>query len=327
MENMARLPVTIVTGFLGSGKTTLVNHILANRQGLRTAVLVNEIGDIAIDGELIVGAGGDMLELANGCICCSLNDDLVDATLRVLRRAPRLDHLIVETTGVADPLPVALTFLRSELRSALRLDAIVALADAENFPSDGFTVRAALGQLAHADVILLNKCDLADADRVSSVESRIRALRPAARLLRTTHSAIPLPLISGIVRDRAEDCAASPSRQAHDHLTADGYAAMSFENEQPFDADRFQAFLEALPDTVFRGKGILWLDGDDRRWIFHLVGTRFTLDETRWQGTRKNRLVLIGRSLDVAMLRTELARCIAPEAGQIAPSSFLGELQ
>jgi G3E family GTPase len=323
----ARLPVTIVTGFLGSGKTTLVNYLLANRQGLRTAVIVNEIGDIAIDGELIGGeqtdaARVDMLELANGCICCSLNNDLVDAAFRVLRHAPRLDHLIVETTGLADPLPVALTFLRPELRDRLRLDAIVALADAENFAvADGNVAsRTARAQLRHADAILLNKCDLADADRVARVEREIRTLRPAARLLRTTRSAIALPLISGIGVDLAECHPAEPADAAlQDHLIADGYEAMSFAAEQPLDADRFQSFLEGLPGTVFRGKGILWLDGDDRRWLFHLVGARFTLDESRWHGARRNRLVLIGQNLDAAMLRTGLTRCLAARPGRSEP--------
>ena len=127
----ARLPVTLVTGFLGSGKTTLINHILSNRQGVRAAVLVNEFGDIGIDNDLIIASADDMIELNNGCICCTTNNDLIDSIVRVLARADQLDHIIVETTGVADPLPVALTFLRSEFRGALRLDAIVTVADAE----------------------------------------------------------------------------------------------------------------------------------------------------------------------------------------------------
>src|SRR5262245_60629768 len=138
METPSRLPVTIVTGFLGSGKTTLVNRILANRAGLRVAVLVNEIGDIAIDNELIVATGDDIVTLANGCICCSINNDLVDAVLRVLARDEAIDYIVVETTGIADPLPIALTLMRYEFRDRVRVDAIITVVDATEFSLDRF---------------------------------------------------------------------------------------------------------------------------------------------------------------------------------------------
>ena len=154
-----KLPVTLVTGFLGSGKTTLVNHILSNRAGVRAAVLVNELGDIGIDNDLIVAAEGGMIELSNGCICCATNNDLLDSIVRVLSRSEPVDHILVETTGVADPLPVAQTFQRPEFRDALRLDAIVAVADAEQFSLDLFDSHAVRSQLRHADAILINKCD------------------------------------------------------------------------------------------------------------------------------------------------------------------------
>ncbi|MEY3222396.1 MAG: hypothetical protein RLZZ203_1252, partial [Cyanobacteriota bacterium] len=124
------LPVTIITGFLGSGKTTLLNHILTNQQGVKTAVLVNEFGEIGIDNELVVSTQDNMVELSNGCICCTINNDLVDAVYKVLEREEKLDYLVVETTGLADPLPVAMTFLGSELRDLTRLDSIITVVDA-----------------------------------------------------------------------------------------------------------------------------------------------------------------------------------------------------
>src|SRR5215468_2376343 len=191
-SHTSRLPVTVITGFLGSGKTTLVKHILTNQQGLRTAVIVNELGDIGIDGELIISRDDDMVELANGCICCSLNDDFLDTVFRILERGRRVDYLVVETTGVADPLPVALTFLRSELRDLVRLDSNVTVADAASFCLDLFDSKAARNQLCHGDVILLNKCDLVDDARLLGLETEIRTLAPGARILRTTQCEVAL---------------------------------------------------------------------------------------------------------------------------------------
>jgi G3E family GTPase len=302
-----RLPVTLVTGFLGSGKTTLVNHILSNRAGVRAAVLVNELGEIGIDNDLIVAAEGGMIELSNGCICCSTNNDLLDNIVRVLGRPEPVDHILVETTGVADPLPVAQTFLRSEFRDALRLDAIVAVADAEQFSLDLFDGRAVRNQLRHADAILVNKCDRVGAERLGAVEDKIRAVNPEARLLRTTRSAAPLPLILDVDRHRL---APDGRGHHHAHLDEDGFVSLSFESDRPFSVTLFQEFLDNRPPGLFRGKGFLWLAETGKRYVFHLVGGRFTLDEDASAGGA-NRLVLIGRQLDVEDLRLRLAHCLA----------------
>lgn len=192
------VPVTIITGFLGSGKTTLLNHILQNQQGLKTAVLVNEFGEIGIDNELIVTTGEDMVELNNGCICCTINEDLVKAVHKVLARAEQIDYLVVETTGLADPLPVALTFLGTELRDMTRLDSIVTLVDAENFSIDLFNSEAAQSQITYGDIIILNKVDLVDEADVDLLEVRIRDLKEGARIIRSTKSQVPIPMILSV---------------------------------------------------------------------------------------------------------------------------------
>ncbi len=192
------LPVTIITGFLGSGKTTLLNHILTNQQGVKTAVLVNEFGEVGIDNELIVTTGEDMVELSNGCICCTINNDLVNAVYKVLEREDKVDYLVVETTGVADPLPVALTFLGTELRDMTRLDSIVTVVDAANFSLDLFNSQAAYSQITYGDIILLNKVDLVDEADVDSLEIRIRDMKQGARIIRTNKSQVPLPLILSV---------------------------------------------------------------------------------------------------------------------------------
>lgn len=330
----ARLPVAVITGFLGSGKTTLVKHILANQQSLRTGVIVNELSELGIDGELIVSADGGMVELENGCICCSINNDFLDAIFRVLNRGRRLDYLVVETSGVSDPLPVVLTFLRSELRDRVRVDSIITVADVADFCLDRFESKAARNQLCHGDVVLLNKCDLAGADALRTVETAIRGINPQARMVRTTQCRVALPLILSVglfqsdrvfpvsVPESAEALEADDkTHQLHPgrahaadcvHLAADGFEALSFQSERPFAVQKFQGFLEQLPPDVYRGKGLIWIAESDKRYVFHLVAKRFCLDEDAPGGEKTNKLVLIGRNLDRAQLRSRLEACLAP---------------
>jgi len=328
----ARLPVTVITGFLGSGKTTLVKHILTNQQGLRTAVIVNELSEIGIDSELIVSAADNMVELENGCICCSINNDFLDAIFRILNRDRRVHYLIVETSGVSDPLPVVLTFLRSELRDRLRVDSIITVADAANFCLEAFESKAARNQLCHGDVVLLNKCDLAGAGQLHAVEHAVRTLQPQARIVRTTQCRVALPLVLSVGLFQSDRFFADPGpaqaceqeldsnhegvhighHHAADHLAADGFEALSFQSERPFTVQRFQDFLERLPDNVYRGKGLLWIAESDKRYVFHLVAKRFSLDEDAREGQTSSKLVLIGRGLDRAQLRSRLEACLTP---------------
>ncbi|MEL7225549.1 MAG: GTP-binding protein [Cyanobacteria bacterium J06576_12] len=242
------LPVTIITGFLGSGKTTLLNHILTNQDGLKTAVLVNEFGEVGIDNELLVTTGDDnMVELSNGCICCTINNDLLEAVYKVLERSDKIDYLVVETTGLADPLPVALTFLGTELRDLTRLDSIVTVVDAENYSLDLFNSQAAYNQIAYGDIILLNKMDLINEADADSVEVKLRDIKEDARILRTDHSNVALPLILSVGlfesdkyfgdeeetdshnHHHSEHDHASHSHDGHDH-SAHGHGEHSHDN-------------------------------------------------------------------------------------------------
>lgn len=333
------MPVTIITGFLGSGKTTLLNHILNNQQGLKTAVLVNEFGEIGIDNELIVSTGENMVELNNGCICCTINSDLVDAVYKVLERQENLDYLVVETTGLADPLPVALTFLGTELRDLTRLDSIITVVDAANYSLDLFNSEAAYSQIAYGDVILLNKTDLVDEATLKELERKINEVKEGARIIRTTRSQVPLPLILSVglfesdkYFDTVVDDHDHHDHDDHDHSTCghdhhdhdhhhdhhsdhlenDGFTSISFQSDKPFSIKKFQYFLDnQLPTNIFRAKGIMWFDESPKRHIFHLCGKRFTLDDDEWQGQLKNQLVLIGQNLDRQALIAQLENCIS----------------
>ncbi len=330
------LPVTIITGFLGSGKTTLLNHILTNQQGVKTAVLVNEFGEIGIDNELVVSTEDNMVELSNGCICCTINNDLVDAVYKVLEREEKLDYLVVETTGLADPLPVAMTFLGSELRDLTRLDSIVTVVDAANYSLDLFNSEAALSQITYGDVIILNKTDLVDEPTLQELEKKINNIKEGSRIIRTTKSQVPLPLILSVGLFESDKYFDSHAQEHHDHddhdhstcehdhhdhkhhhhehshhLENDGFISISFQSNKPFSIRKFQYFLDSqLPTNVFRAKGIMWFDESPQRHIFHLCGKRFTIDDDQWKGEKKNQLVLIGQNLDSETLLQQLENCI-----------------
>ncbi len=250
------------------------------------------------------------MQLTNGCVCCTINGDLHAAVERTLGLDPPVDAIVVETTGLADPLPVGLTFLQTNLRARTSLDAVVTVVDCANFPLDLFATGPALAQIVHGDVIVLNKTDLVSPPEIESLERRIAILKPNARTLRSRFGHVPVEAVLDPLPVRTGDhgeVSPDPSPPGGGH----GFQAEAFRYDVPLSAERFQAWLdEGLPPGVFRAKGLLKFNRPNQPFLFQLCGARATFDpwETDITGTD---LVFIGRNLDRSLLAERLDACIA----------------
>jgi G3E family GTPase len=329
---MGQIPVTVLTGFLGAGKTTLLNRLLREANGKRYAVIVNEYGEIGIDGDLVVSAEEEVYELNNGCVCCKLRGDLVRVVSNLVRRPGGFDGILIETTGLADPAPVAQTFqLDDLLRQHTRLDSVICVADARHLPMRLSSAPEAGLQLAQADMVLLNKADLADEAMLAAAERAVAEVNPTAELRRVVRGELPLAqLLDRGAFDNARlrlpslglgMPASGSSSQGYRPVDAGrhsvGVGSVSISFNRPFERTRFLPWLQRLViehgADLLRAKGILAFSGESRRFVFQAV--HMTVDSgmgRAWAPGEaiESKLVFIGRQLDESTLREELVHCL-----------------
>jgi G3E family GTPase len=325
--NSKKIPVTVLTGYLGAGKTTLLNRILSENHGKKYAVIVNEFGEIGIDNDLIIGADEEVFEMNNGCICCTVRGDLVRILGGLMKRKGKFDAIIVETTGLADPAPVAQTFFVDE--------------DAKWLSHRLKDAPEAKNQIAFADVIVLNKTDLVSKAELSEVEARIRAINPYAKLHRTERCRVALADVlerGAFDLDRIleiePEFLEADDHHDHDHRHHDGHdhhhdhgglkhyhdeemQSVALRSDKPLDPSKFMPWLQNLVASegqkILRSKGILAFSDDDDRYVFQGVHMMLEGDHQRpWKAgePRQSRIVFIGRELPEQMIREGFESCI-----------------
>jgi G3E family GTPase len=338
------IPVTVLTGFLGAGKTTLLNHLLSQKHGYRCAIIINEFGAISIDNQLIVGVDEEILELNNGCLCCRVRGDLIKSLEGLFQKQKRFDYVLIETTGLADPSPIAHTFKASDLAEKLRLDGIITVADARHLEKELKDAPEPATQLAFADVILLNKTDLVSPEELERLETRIRTMNALATLHRTQHSQIdPAKIFNLNARELTgsftmpesathahghghgeHDHADHDHDHGHDHDAGhhhhhdESVSSFYLSDDRPLDLKKVESWLTEiirdLGENIYRSKGILQIKGQAKRVVFQGVQMMFDAKPDRlWNvGERRlSQLVFIGRDLDEAKIRRGFAACIA----------------
>ncbi len=320
-EVSEKLPVTLLTGYLGAGKTTLLNRILTENHGKKYAVVVNEFGEEGIDNDLVIDADEEIFEMNNGCICCTVRGDLIRIVGGLLKRADQLDGILIETTGLADPGPVIQTFfVDDEIAERVTLDAVVTMVDAKHFLDTVDDVHECEEQVAFADIIVLNKTDLVDQDKLSGVETKVRSLNKYANLYQTERAGIAIDNLLGRgafdLKRLMEIEPGFLEEDPEDHEHDDTISSVSLKTTLPIQSDKFsewmRTFIQERGVDVLRTKGILALAGQERRYVFQ--GVHMVMDSdwgAPWADGEapESRLVFIGRNLDANELESVFKAC------------------
>jgi G3E family GTPase len=306
-----KIPVTVVGGFLGAGKTTLVNHLIKTGNK-RFGVIVNEFGDVNVDGALIENMDEEgVTEFSNGCLCCAGRDDLAEAMLKLSLRKNPPEHLLVELSGLADPVPVAQTVLEPQLRHIFDLDGIIGVADARNLYQTLQEVPEGAVQLAYASSVVLNKTDLATQEQLETARNLVRQLNPLGRVVETVNAGVQ-------ATEQLSQGAFEPDwqPQGHEHTHTQGIATFSLHQKTPLDALAWNAFMEefilARPGSVFRAKGFLAFRQIPDEIVFQAVREIVKVTKGNQRHDGHSSLVVIGRGLDEQEYRTAFAKLHQP---------------
>ena len=319
-------PLTVLTGFLGAGKTTLLNRILKGDHGLRIAVLVNDFGSINIDAELVVEACGDLINLANGCICCSMRDDMLTAVEKITERPEQPEYIILEASGVADPSRIAFTFINAGLRERVRLDSILCLVDASQLFAAPEQMDLKMRQIAYSDMLILSKTDLVSRQEVGRIRTWLDDRFPRNRLFEAPRGEVPMEVLlssgrfdpSQMQADQAlvDKCASGNcNHQAHQHHSST-FSTWSFETDRPLSLDALRSATSKLPANIYRAKGVVYCsDAPDRRAVLQVVGKRVDISLQEEWGERAplTQIVAIGSpdGIDARALQDRFEHCFS----------------